>query len=270
MNAAFFIIGALLGYVIAILVRRWMRKRPYFALMEFWAYLPNEKMPNQDELMTLVTTGDVIGPQEALLFSDVRLHLALVLRAKNPHVFRPDLFESHIEPSAEILEALAESPALVKIRFVSEQPLKDDRHLRLLPYLAYGVLKLSGGRVLYDVAAERLYTTDDWLSLIKADRRLEQPDSHARAIWKQEGVLVQAETRGLVKRGMPELVAQGVDRDEKILVLSVMEEAVRSLWSMGQLPERLDVETFGDRFRLEFHVPKKGHALVRILRVRTV
>ena len=39
---------------------------------------------------------------------------------------------------------------MAKIRFLSEEPLKDDRHLQLLPYLTYGYSKLGKGLVVYE------------------------------------------------------------------------------------------------------------------------
>ena len=92
---------------------------------------------------------------EALIFSDVRLHIALVLRSKNAHVFRPDLFEEHVEPTVELLEGLAGSKSFAKIRFISEEPLKDHRHLIFLAHAADAIADLAKGKVIYDVVAER-------------------------------------------------------------------------------------------------------------------
>ena len=160
-------LGIALGYVVLVLISR-RRESRFLAVTEYWVYIPGEKLPKQDDIMSLVLGGNSpIGPQEGLLFSDIRLHVALVLRSKNPHVFRPDLFDDHIEPTPEILTALAESKALAKIRYLSEVRLKSDAHLQLLPYLAYAYCKLADGKAIYDVSAERLLTVPDLVQLLK-------------------------------------------------------------------------------------------------------
>ncbi len=118
------------------------RQKPrYFAMAEYWVYLPGDRMPLQDDIMTLMVASNPygrggrspIGTAEGLVFSDIRLHIALVLRSKNPHIFRPDLFEEHIQPTKEILESLSAAQSLVKLRFASDIPLKDKRHLQFPP-----------------------------------------------------------------------------------------------------------------------------------------
>src|SRR5579885_1987197 len=84
------------------------RPRPFFAHGEYWVYLPSEDMPSQEEIMNRMLLGNPhridgklpITKNEALIFSDVRLQIALVLRSRNAHVFRPDLFNEHVEPTA--------------------------------------------------------------------------------------------------------------------------------------------------------------------------
>ena len=135
---------AALGYLLLIVViaavgfsLRLLKKPKYFACAEYFVYLPQEAMPDQDQLMDRVIKGGPYGQpitsQEGILFSDIRLHLGLILRSKNPHVFRPDTFETHITPTQEILGELSNARAAVKVRYLSEEPLADKRHLQLLP-----------------------------------------------------------------------------------------------------------------------------------------
>src|ERR1044072_845222 len=130
----YLLVGLLLGMVLGwLFVQRRQQKSSFLSTNEYWVYLPGKEMPNQTEVMSRLI-GDnpyrqggknPIGPREGLLLSDIRLHLALVLRSKNPHVFRPDLFDEYVDPTSEILERLANSESLVKVRYISEQPLND-------------------------------------------------------------------------------------------------------------------------------------------------
>jgi hypothetical protein len=260
--------GFLVGYVAVNLVRR-RTVQQFLAVTEYWVYLPGEKMPLQDEVMKLVLQGAAIGPREGLVFSDIRLHISLVLRRKNPHIFRPDLFEEHIEPTPQILSDLSDAHALAKIRFLSEEPLGDDRHLQLLPYLAYAYAKLGNASVIYDVGAERLMSRDDLQAMLKADKNAARPDAHLRIVWVRNGANGRAETRGLVKKGLPELVTEEMEVDEQVLVTAVLDEAARTLWEKGVAGESLEVTSFDDVFKLLLSKPKDGRSNVKILRVRT-
>lgn len=264
------IVGLILGliagrYVGAALRRRAEQPAP-FVHCEYWVYLPTDKMPSQDELMTLLATGDALGPQELLLFSDIRLDIGLVRRKANPHVFRPDLFFDHAEPNAAMLRFLAESPAMVRARYISTEAILDDRHARLLPYLAYGLAKLGHGEVVYDAVAEELLATATLVERLKSDKRLAEPASHTRVVWMTEPVGGHAETRGLIKRGLPELSTEPVHSDERVVVTSILQEAIAQLWGQQRLPTSLDVNLYGDTFRLMLSPSRKGPAKVRILR----
>lgn len=252
-------------YVGAALRKRSEQPAP-FVHCEYWIYLPSEKMPSQDALMSLLASGDALGPQELLLFSDIRLDIGLVRRKANPHVFRPDLFFDHAEPSAEMLQALAESPAMVRARYISTEPVLDDRHARLLPYLAYGIAKLGDGTVMYDAVSEELLETSTLVARLRGDKKQAEPSSHARVVWMAEPIGGHAETRGLVKRGLPELSTEPVHADERVVVTSILQEAIAQLWGQARLPESLDVQLFDDTFRLMLRTSRKGPAKVRILR----
>src|SRR5471030_3227986 len=92
-----FVLGLVIGY--AILWRT--HQTGYLASAEYWVYLPEAEMPEQNLLLERIVGRNPyskrgftpIGTEEGLILSDVRLHIAHVLRSKNPHVFRPDLFE---------------------------------------------------------------------------------------------------------------------------------------------------------------------------------
>lgn len=265
-----------LGYLILIAVAvvvgvaaRMLRKPKYFAAAEYFVYLPQEGMPEQDRLMDRVIKpgpyGQPITAQEGILFSDIRLHLALILRSKNPHVFRPDTFESHITPTEQILGELAQAKAAVKVRYLSEEPLPDKRHLQLLPYLAEAVAVLGGGATIFDVSAERLIRLEDLQKDLAEDSDATRPDLHLHIFSHPDTAGMVVETRGLVKIGLPELRTRPIESDMRILAVSIVEEAARQVWLLGALPDELDIEAFGDHFIVQIE-PDSRPAEVQILR----
>jgi hypothetical protein len=203
-----------------------------------------------------------------LLFSDIRLHIALILRSKNPQVFRPDLFEDYIEPTAELLQLMSESKSVAKIRYLSEVKLISDAHLQLLPYLSYAYLKLGNGNAVYDVSAERLMTPQELEDALKLDRNARRPGMHINTVWRATEAGGRAETRGLIKKGIPELVTLEVDADERLLVTGLVTEAGEKLWNAETFPAEVEIESYSDLFKLLLAPPRNGKSEVRILRVQ--
>ena len=262
------LIGIGLGYLL-IWLRNHRSRHKFLAVAEYWVYLPGEVLPPQDQVMKLVLQGNSpVGPQEGLLLSDIRLHIALVLRSKNPHVFRPDLFEDYIEPTADLLRLMADSQSMAKIRYLSEIPLTNDAHLQLLPYLAFAYAKLADGTAIYDVTAERLTTVAEFAERLKEDRNVRRPEFHLQTIWRHTDQGGRAETRGLMKKGHPELVTLDVHGDERLLVTGLLDEAGRSLWQSAEFPQELEVESYNDLFKLALAPPKNNRSEVRIHRIQ--
>jgi len=271
---AFLVLAAVVGWVF---LNRRQKEPAFLSTNEFWVYLPGTRMPDQNAVMTLVI-GDnpykvrgrnPVTPKEGLLLSDTRLHMALVLRARNPHVFRPDLFDEHVEPTAQILEDLAGSESLVKVRFISETPLKDRASVQLLPHLADAAAELGGGKVVYDCMKEDLISRADFQERLRANFDQNQADLQVRTVWRRAERGGWAETRGLRKIGLPELATERMESDEQVLVAEVLSSAAKKLWDAGQLLEAIDVDLFDDRFQVLVGKPKNRVASVRILRVQT-
>lgn len=276
--AVYALIGMVIGLVAGYLLILYRPRRKYLAHAEYWVFLPGEKLPDQNEIMTR-TVGlnpyqhkrrTPIGTNEGLLFSDVRLHIALVLRQRNPHSFRPDLFDTTIEVPPNALDALAQANSFVKVRYVSEDPLSDARHLQFLPHVADAIAELGDGVLIYDTVAERLIVRADLQDTLREQSDVSGPDLHTRVVWRPETQGGRAETRGLAKMGHPELRTPATEPDQKVIVSTVLEEAIRRIWLEKALPESLDVEAFDDRFRVLFQPSKDRFAQVRILRVRNV
>lgn len=246
-----------------------LRKPKNFAAAEYFVYLPEESMPSQDSLMDRVIKpgryGQPVSSREGILFSDIRLHLALILRTKNPHVFRPDTFEHHIVPTPQILGELAQAKSAVKVRYLSEEPLPDKRHLQLLPYLAEAVAVLGGGATIFDVSAERLLRLEDLQRDLDGNPDATRSELHVHVFSHPESNGMVVETRGLVKIGLPELRTRPIESDMRVLAVSIVEEAARKVWDLGSLPEDVHVECFGDSFIVQIE-PDSRPAELQILR----
>lgn len=274
----FFAAGVVFGIVLAYtLLTRKPKARRFLAAAEYWVYLPGEMMPIQEDVMTRMVAQNPysrrgqspIGPSEGLVFSDVRLHIALVLRKKNPHAFRPDLFEPNVDPTAEHLQRLAEAQSFVKLRYLSEEPLKNRQYLQFLLHAADAYAAIGNGVLIYDQTCERLLTRDEMAALLKSNFDATLPNLHTRVVWARDGDAGRVETRGLRKVGHPELATPPVEPDQRILVTHVMESAIERLWGEPSLPEKVEVDAFDDHFRILIEPGRDQQALARILRVQT-
>lgn len=265
--AAIFLLAAVaLGIVLSL---RLLRKAKYLACAEYFVYLPEETMPDQNALMDRVIKGGPYGQpitsQEGILFSDIRLHLGLILRSKNPHVFRPDTFETHIEPTDRILDDLSRAKSAVKVRYLSEEPLADKRHLQLLPYLTEAVAVLGGGQAIFDASAERLLRLEDLQKQLSDDSDATRSGLHLHVFSHPATQGIVVETRGLIKIGIAELRTRPIESDMRILAVAILEDAARQIWELGVLPDELEVEAYGDRFLVQIE-PDSRPAEVQILR----
>jgi hypothetical protein len=276
-----FLVGLLLGFGAALayylISRRAKAASPYLATAEYWVFLPSDRMPEQDAVMTRMVAQNPfsrrgrspIGHAEGLLFSDIRLHIALVLRRKNAHVFRPDLFDSHIEADDEVLTQLTRAESFVKVRYLSEEPLKNALHLQFLPHAAAAYAALGGGSLIYDQTAERLIPLDAFERDLREHFDVTLPNLHTRVLWKREGEGCRAETRGLRKVGHAELVTPPIESDERTLVGQLLEALIEQLWTTPTLPEQVELEAFEDRFRVLLEPRRDRPTLARILRIQS-
>lgn len=272
------LLGALLGFVLGSLAIRLRKSRvPHLTVCEYWVYIPRPELPSEDAAMRRMLAdnpystpnGPCIGSREGALFTDIRLSVGLVLRDKNPHVFRPDLLGEATEPEPESLDALAQSRAFVKVRFLSEEPVPDLRHLRFVPHLACSYLDLAEGLAVYDPLLERLWTADGFRRELAADPSCERPELHRRVVWAPLGGGGYARTLGIRKCGAPEVQTLEAPTDQRVLLLELMEACADRLWEERRLPTSmaLSIERYGDRFDFLFR-PGKGVAVDAAIRRR--
>jgi hypothetical protein len=238
--------------------------------------MPDPELPSQTEVMHRMlaanpygSPGDPpIGPPEGRFFSDIRLHIALVLRAKNPHAFRGDAFPEECAPSAEQVERISSCSSLAKLRFVSEDPLPDKRHITFMTHAADAMAELGNSTLIYDRTAERLIDRSELSSALGTDPKGTAAETHVRILWKPMALGGRSETRGMQKIGRPDLVSAEMDSDEQVLVSAVLTEAAKQLWDGGTISEPFEVQAFEDVFQVQALRPKDGRIPVRIMRVR--
>lgn len=272
------VLCVLVGIAIGYFLTSRQKKEPYFAGAEYWVFLHDPKMPDQNALMTAMISQNPycrkgespIGPPEGLIFSDVRLHIALVLRSKNPHAFRPYIFEEVDEMPREMLDGLEECQALVKLRYVSEEPLKDKRHLQFLLHAADALARLAGSQVIYDHTCAVLYSPEQLADILAAHFDATVSELHVRTRWAPHATGGHLETKGMVKIGLPEIKTDALEADQQLLGRAVLEEAIAKTWEKAAIPDPWEVEAYGDRFQLLPARPKNRTTQVRILRVQSV
>jgi hypothetical protein len=247
------------------------RKPKYLAVCEYWVYLPSRELPPQEEVMNRMLAQnpyrkagqEPVGPAEGLLFSDIRLHVALVLRSKNPTQFRPDLFSERMNLTPEHLEGLTKSQAFVKVRYLSEEPLKDRRHVQFLPHLADAYAAMAGGLLVHDPISEQLRTRSDFAALLDRAVRVDDADSHLRIVWSELEQGAFGRTYGFLKIGLPDLEVAPVPRDHEHLTMQLLTEAAHRRW-LGDPAS--PIELYGDQFELTMTLNKEGREEIRIHR----
>lgn len=257
----------IIGFVVALAsILAWRklvgrRVHGYYALTEYWVYTKDDQLPKQEAVMDrMISTNPhnrpgrpCIGAREGLLFTDIRLHIAIAKRSKNPLVFRPDLFESDLQPSKEALQRLSEAQSLIKLRYMSEAVLKDTRHLQFMPHLADAMSDLADGLVVYDLVAEKLFTSEEFTGQLESNNNAERPDVHVRVVWHvEDDGYGYATTKGLRKVGLPELKTDPVEPDQEVLVTGLLHRTAHALVRNQDQTSVLEYEEFGDTFIVEF------------------
>lgn len=270
----------LLGFVlaaVAIFAYRFLygrSKHGYLAHTEYWVFVPEGKVPPMPRIMDRMIKknphntpdGVCITQREGMIFSDIRLNISVAKREKNPHAFRPDLFEETVVPTKEILEALSDSSALVKVRYTSKAALPDTRHLIFLPHLADAIADLCKGKVVFDTVAQRLFLAEEFSSLL--DAPADRPDLHVNLVWKSDGDESYAQSQGLRKVGQDEIKTDSAKADQEVLIRGLATRASHKILREMRTPESMELSDFGDTFLLSFRTGKDALTHVSILRRR--
>jgi hypothetical protein len=253
------------------------RNRPkgFVARVDYWVYLPGDELPSQEQIMHRMLADNPhkvkgvspIGNAEAIFFSDVRTHIALVLKERNPRIFRAGLFPDTIYPTEPQLAAMDLAKSLVKVSFVSEQPLKETTHTGFALHAADAIADLANGTLIYDRVSEHLWTRDELTQALSRDPKAQSTDLQTTTLWMSQIEGGWVETRGLRKIGFPEIKTAKMERDQQVLIQAVIDQAVEKVWECNQIPAELTVTLFEDEFRVVVAKRGKDFTEVKILRI---
>jgi len=250
------------------------RVHGYLADTEYWIYTRDTRLPPIDKVMDRMVGANphhrpgrpCIGAKEGMIFSDIRLDIALAKREKNPFAFRPDLFSDDVIPTAEQLSAIADACSIIKIRYASRAPLRDDRHLQFMPHLADAMSDLTEGTAVFDRITGQVWTASEFHDELAGNNRGSRPTLQVRVFWRCDGEVGRVKTRGLRKVGLAEIETLPLPPDQEVLATGlVMRLAHEGLRKM-KLPTQMETEEYGTTFIMEVEPTKGGVHKVRILR----
>ena len=106
------------------------------------------------------------------------------------------------------------------------------------------------------------------MGMLRHEPDASAPDLHTDIVWKHVGDVVSAETVGMTKIGLPDILAEGVSADMKILTESLLRSAIKMVWLEPVLPETIQVESYGDTFAFRFPPARNGFSHARVSRIQ--
>lgn len=249
------------------IAERFAPKPKFLAVIEYWIYTSDPKPANMSGAVAKMTRSGELTTAEANLSSDIRFFASQLKREQNPQLFRPDLFGENIEPTAEFLEAMASSNTIIKVRYLSETPLGDLRHVGFVPRVAVEVALLKKSNVILDNISQQLYSPEGLqASLMSGDDRY-LPGDHIRTYWSKTEDGGRAVTRGLLKVGIQELETPETRSDHRHIVTEVLNQAADKLWRGEANPNLVHVSCYDDLFVVRVKPTKNGPALARVMRL---
>lgn len=232
------------------------RKKKDHTHIEYWIFSNAEVLPDQNEIAEILFARNPfskaerpLSPADGLLMSDIRLDVSLVLKDKNPHVFRPDLFSEICDPTPESLQGLANTTSIIKVRYISEPKLKNDSHLVMITHMTNAYLTVSGGCLVYDMIAEKLILAENFAAEAQLGTNPTNFDAHVQIRWLPgEGNYGYVVTAGLKKVGLKELKSDPTPNDRRVLVCEVIGKFAERIWLEGKVPETVEIEAYGDLY----------------------
>jgi hypothetical protein len=264
-----FALGAMLA---AVLARRFLlgrKDRRWWMHCEYWVYGQAENLPVQSALLRTTVQRNpfnkpgapVITQREGLLFSDIRLHLALALRKRNPSAFRPDLAEGFAAPTPEALALLSECTSFCKVRFASERRLKHNGHLILLPHIAGALASLTKAVLVVDVVAGQIFTVEQFTEQLSRQPRPEGPGFHLRVSWEAG----RAVTRGMRKVGLADWITEPQEADTEVLAQALLIKAAHHAFRTGDDSSPQEMAMHGAQFTIT--PTSKHHEGCRVIKI---
>lgn len=211
-----------------------------------------------------------IGPADGLFMSDVRLSIALVRKEKNPHLFDPTDLVTAAFADNGLSEAMVEAKTLVRLSYISEQPLRDRRHLQFLAHAADAYASLTGSILILDPVAGIPRTKSDMESWLSSQLDLTVPQGQVQWDEERSEDTVRWKSRGFVKLGYPEIETYDISADQAMLTRELLESLTKSHWYGPLTPENdAEAELYGDRFVFVLEKTKSPNLMMlRILRLQ--
>jgi len=274
-NPYLLVVGLSLGFAIGFLAFKFRlsghRRTPWLA--EFHIFLPTATVPTQDDVMDRLIRSNpfkpggkpAIVPLDGLFFSDVRLNISVAAGARNPNAF---LWRGYTEPlRPEIEKSLVDAERFVIARYASEKPMKDLRYLHFLLHLCAAYLELGNGSCVYDAVSERFWSRNELTEFLATTLDSSTEEAHIWRGWTEGETGGWYATRGLRKVGQWDLATPTSPRDHEFLITQLMTELVSKVWQERTMPEKLQLEAYGDQFFVSIW-PRKRENLVRIMRAQ--
>lgn len=239
-------------------------------ILEYWIFIEGDSIPEERILIQHLVKARAIDGSNMLIFTHIGMHMAMVSRTKNPHLFHPDLYEDDTVSDRLLPLAAARAPSMVILRFLSNSPVTEQGYLTFMPHLAQAIGELSGGIAVYDLGQKRLFSFSEFRDNVGKGKEASRWDAHVRVQWSPLPFM-HAETMGMQKEGLPNLETGPMEADERMLVMHLLQEAASTVWKERKIPEFLMIDYFGSQFKIIFESMKGNReerkALVTLLRV---
>lgn len=233
----------------------WFKNRPVPVEFDSWVFFESGAVPDRTEtLVKMAEYRPALTQWESRFSTDIRLDIGLAARAVNPHVFRPDLLRDDVPVTAEILTGLGRAQQMLRVRFISKEPVEGQDHLHYLNRLTLAYASLLGASVIFDAGAERLWDPAEFEHKCAEVGNLRRWEVNARTIWSDEGPGASVRTCGLVKLGAQEWKTDIVHRDMQILVTETMDIALEKAFEAPEIlaQSELEIEAHGVPVKLRF------------------
>lgn len=248
-----------------LLKRRAKSSPPPMARVEYWIYTNAETPPDEATILDRILAknphskkGPPVGTKEGILFSDVRFHIGALRRRGNALLFRPDLLcDSDSSPPDWFAQAVEDATLLIKVLFVSEEPVQARHFLQLVVHCADAIADLTKATAIYETESQRFMKPSELYRLLDLDSDGARFDLHVDVRWDEVEEGGVAFTRGMATGGLPDIKMERVPDDHRTLATFLVEESARAAWDRSAI-EPLEINGFGEQFIVEFSEPMTG------------
>jgi hypothetical protein len=228
---------------------------------EYWVYCNLENRPSDQDLLDATVHKNPytkLGAAEGLTMSDVRFHIGFARREKNAMLFRPDIFaESDAEITHFVPDILARCTSIVMLRFISERDDARPTYLSFMIHAVDAIARMGNAPAIWDTETQRFTLTEEFHDMLRNDPSGTKFETHVTVHWSEAAEEGRAFTRGMAKRGLPDLEFDRQPLDQRTLAMFLVEESARQCWEAGTLGS-CEMSDFGEVFEVDFSPPRAG------------